>query len=187
MLGLNCCAGLSLAVVGGGLLSSFSAWASHYGHFSCCGGARALGCIDFSSGDSWLWSTGSSLWCLGLVAPWCVESSQTRDRTCVSCTGRLILYHWGAREALIFLKLCLCSLHEFQLFSIFICELPYFLGVICVICLYRPYLLFTVGFHFFVLFSPSEWVHFSGLPCISGFFQIQLTEAMPRVGALPLS
>ena len=65
-----------------------------------------------------------------------------------------ILYHWGARKALIFLKLCLFSLHEFQLFSIFICELLYFLGVICVICLYRPYLLFTVGFHFFVLFPP---------------------------------
>ena len=27
------------------------------------------------------------LWYTGLVAPWHVESSQTRDQTCVSCTG----------------------------------------------------------------------------------------------------
>ena len=32
-----------------------------------------------------------SLWCMGLVAPWHAESSQTRDRTCVPCTGRWIL------------------------------------------------------------------------------------------------
>ena len=29
-----------------------------------------------------------------------VESSQTRDRTCVSCIGRWILYNWANREAL---------------------------------------------------------------------------------------
>ena len=32
------------------------------------------------------------LWRMGLVAPR-VGSSQTRDRTCVSCIGRQILYH----------------------------------------------------------------------------------------------
>ena len=26
-------------------------------------------------------------------------SSQPRDKTCVSCTGRQILYHWATREA----------------------------------------------------------------------------------------
>ena len=35
----------------------------------------------------------------GLVAPWHVGSSWIRDGTCVSCTGRQILYHWGIREA----------------------------------------------------------------------------------------
>ena len=31
--------------------------------------------------------------CLGSVAPWHVGSSQIRDRTCVSCIGRRILYY----------------------------------------------------------------------------------------------
>lgn len=35
-------------------------------------------------------------------------------------------------------------------------------------------------------FAPSEWVHFSSLSWIPGFFQVQLTEATPRAGALPL-
>ena len=33
-----------------------------------------------------------------LAAPWHVESSQTRDRTCFPCTGRQILIHWSTRE-----------------------------------------------------------------------------------------
>ena len=33
------------------------------------------------------------LWLMGLVVPPHVGSSQTRDGTCVSCTGRSILYH----------------------------------------------------------------------------------------------
>ena len=41
------------------------------------------------------------LWPPGLVTPWPVESSQTRDGTCVPCTGRRILNHWTTREALI--------------------------------------------------------------------------------------
>ena len=32
-------------------------------------------------------------------------SSWPRDQTQVSCTGRQILYHWGTREALLYLKL----------------------------------------------------------------------------------
>ena len=39
------------------------------------------------------------LWTLGLVAPQHVVPSQIRDRTCVSCTDRWILYHWTTREA----------------------------------------------------------------------------------------
>ena len=38
----------------------------------------------------------ASLLCsCGLVAPWHVGSSWIRDRTCVSCIGRRILYHWA--------------------------------------------------------------------------------------------
>ena len=33
------------------------------------------------------------LWCMGLVAPWHAESSQSRDRTHILCTGRWILIH----------------------------------------------------------------------------------------------
>ena len=40
------------------------------------------------------------LWHTGLVAQWHVESSPIRDQTCVSCTGRGILYHLAPREAL---------------------------------------------------------------------------------------
>ena len=44
-----------------------------------------------------LWHAGSraqaqQLWHTGLVAPWHVESSQTRAQTCVSCIGRRILF-----------------------------------------------------------------------------------------------
>ena len=37
---------------------------------------------------------------MGLVAPWHVESSQTRGRTYVPCIGRQILNHWTTREVL---------------------------------------------------------------------------------------
>ena len=46
----------------------------------------------------WFWSTGS-------VAPWLVGSSQTRDQTHLSCTGRRILNHWITRGALFFIFL----------------------------------------------------------------------------------
>ena len=48
--GFCCCTGFSL-VVASRLLSSCSVWASHCGGFSC--GARALGCVGFSSCGSW--------------------------------------------------------------------------------------------------------------------------------------
>ena len=34
----------------------------------------------------------------GLSCPQHVDSSQTRDRTCVLCIGRQILNHWTTRE-----------------------------------------------------------------------------------------
>ena len=37
-------------------------------------------------------------WCMGLVAPWLVESSWTRDQTHIPCIGRWILIHCTTRE-----------------------------------------------------------------------------------------
>ena len=59
----------------------------------------------------WLQKVGATLSCMGLVAswhvaPWHVGSSWTRDRTCVSCIGRWILYHRATREALSSLYKC---------------------------------------------------------------------------------
>ena len=45
------------------------------------------------------------MWCMGLVAPWHVESSWTRDWTHASCIGRQILIHWATREVLFLLLL----------------------------------------------------------------------------------
>ena len=42
------------------------------------------------------------LWPRGLVPPWRVGSSQTRDRTCVSCMGRQALDPWTTREVMFF-------------------------------------------------------------------------------------
>ena len=42
------------------------------------------------------WSTRA------LVAPWHVESSQTKDQTNVPCIGRQILNHWTTRGSLVF-------------------------------------------------------------------------------------
>ena len=38
------------------------------------------------------------LWHTSFVALWHVESSWTRDQTCVPCIGRWILSHWSIRE-----------------------------------------------------------------------------------------
>ena len=38
------------------------------------------------------------LWCVGLVALWHVESSQTRDQTCVPCIGMWVLIHCTNRK-----------------------------------------------------------------------------------------
>ena len=75
-----------------GLFSGCSVQASHCGGFSCCT-AKALGCMGLV-----VWLVGSKaqaqyLWCMGLVALWHIQSSQTRDQTCVSYIGRQILYH----------------------------------------------------------------------------------------------
>ena len=41
--------------------------------------------------------------CMGLVVPWHVGSSQTRDWTCVPCVGRQILNHCTIRETWVWL------------------------------------------------------------------------------------
>ena len=72
---------------------------SHCGGFSCWG-AQALGAWA-SAADSWGFqahSTGSIV--VGWVASQHVGSPQARDRTCLSCTGRWILYQWANRKAL---------------------------------------------------------------------------------------
>ena len=68
-----------------GLLSSCGVWASHSCGFSCCRvwALRRMGSVVVVPG---LQNTG-------LVALWNVGSSQKRERTCVSCIGRRILYH----------------------------------------------------------------------------------------------
>ena len=43
--------------------------------------------------------------------------SQTRDRNCVSGIGRLILYHWATREALLFFLLRHCTYSLFVSFQ----------------------------------------------------------------------
>ena len=48
---------------------------------------------------------------LGSCGAWHVASSQTRDRTSVTCTGRQILSHWTTREVL---TLCFI-LYDFSL------------------------------------------------------------------------
>ena len=45
-----------------------------------------------------LWSMGSVVVADGLVAPWLVGSSWTRDQTCFPCIGSQILNDWTTRE-----------------------------------------------------------------------------------------
>ena len=68
-----------------GLLSGCGAQASHCGGFSCCG-AQALEPQASVAGEH------------GLVAPWHVESSWTRDQTPSPGTGRQILIHCTTTE-----------------------------------------------------------------------------------------
>ena len=87
--GLHCHAHAFSSCGERGLLSSCDARASHCGGFSCCG-ARHLG------------EQAQQLWLMGLAAPWHVESSWTRDRTCVSHTAGQILNHQTTRKSCIF-------------------------------------------------------------------------------------
>ena len=101
------CVGFSLVAVSGGysslqcagfslrwLLLLRSMGSRHAGFSSCGTRAKQLqlaGCRV----------QAQQLWCMGLVAPWHVGSSQTRAQTRVPCIGRQILNHCATREALI--------------------------------------------------------------------------------------
>ena len=77
-LGVHCCTQALPSCDERGLLYSCAAQAFLSSGFPCCV-ARALGCE-------------------GLIASWHMPSSQTKDQTCVPCTGRQILNHWITRE-----------------------------------------------------------------------------------------
>ena len=63
-------------------------------------------CMGFNNYSTWVlqfqlagfraWA--QQIWCTGLGAPWHVESSQTRDQTCVLCISKQIPIHWATRE-----------------------------------------------------------------------------------------
>ena len=90
MVGFCCCMQPFSSCGERGLLSSCRTRASHCSGFSCCR-AQALG------------AQAQQLCLSGLVAPWHVGSSWTRDSTCVPFIGRWILYHWTTREVPSFL------------------------------------------------------------------------------------
>ena len=89
-------------VVARGAYSSWQVQGSHCGRFSYCG-ARALG------------TQVQTPWCTGLVALRHLDSSQTRDRTCVPCISRWILIHCTTREVplLLFVRTLILSIHLF--------------------------------------------------------------------------
>ena len=64
-----------------------------HGAFSGYGGGASL------VAERGLWSSWArQLWYMSSVAPGHVESSQTRDQTCVPCTGRWVFNHWHTSE-----------------------------------------------------------------------------------------
>jgi len=84
VLGLVASCRLSLIVVSVGY-SSCSALVSH-----CSGFFFWAQVLEHESSQQ--------LWCKGSVASSHVESSRTRDQTCVPCIGKQILNHWTTRK-----------------------------------------------------------------------------------------
>ena len=98
-LGLPCCPQTFFSCWGGrgaGWLSGFHVPASHCGGCHC--ETQTLGCK-------------SSLVAYGLSCSSHVGTSQTRNQTCVLCTGRWMLNHWGTREVLFKLFIRIITLH----------------------------------------------------------------------------
>ena len=67
--------------------------ASHCGGFSCCE-VQPLS------------TQAQQFWHMGLVAPWHMESSQSRNQTCVLYIGRQIVIHCTTMEVHIYLFRC---------------------------------------------------------------------------------
>ena len=99
----GCCSlhRLSLVAVSGALSVCCVGFSLQW--LSCCG-AWALGTGAQQFLDSR--AQAQQLWHTGLVAPWHVESPQTRDQTCVSCIGRQVVNHWTTKEIPIFFSFC---------------------------------------------------------------------------------
>ena len=104
VLGLCCCARVSVVATSGGYSSLWCVGFSlQWFHLLQNTGSRRTG---FSSCGTWahqLWLAGSraqaqQLWRTGLVAQPHVGSSRTRARTHVPCIGRRILNHCATRE-----------------------------------------------------------------------------------------
>ena len=83
-----------------GLISSCNAQASHCSSFSC--GVQTLGTWAQNLRLPGSTAQAQQLRCTGWAALRHVGSSWTRNRTCVCCTGRWILYHWATKA------ICLC-------------------------------------------------------------------------------
>ena len=108
VMGLRCCMRASLVAARGakGATLCCGVQDSLCGSFSYCQ-AQALGHKGFSSCSEWaqyLWLLGSRpkaqpSWRTGWADPRYVGCSSIRDRTCVPCIGRKILYHWASRAA----------------------------------------------------------------------------------------
>ena len=67
-------------------------------------GLQLHGCSNCSTWAQQWWcmgcrAQGQQLWDTGLIAPWHVGSSQTRNQTGVPCIARQILDHWTTGEA----------------------------------------------------------------------------------------
>ena len=75
--------------------------ASHCSGSSCCGHRlTGFSSCSMSARRCGFQALAHRLRSCGTRAPWRVGSSHTRDHTCISSTGRGILYHGATREAL---------------------------------------------------------------------------------------
>ena len=107
VLGLRCC--ISLAAVSGVCLLWSRGRGPPWAQYLQLAGSGAQ---------------AQSLWRLGLVAPWHVGSSWTRDQTHVPCIGRQILNHWPPKKVLFLLffdRICLISLMMSSMHRRFTC------------------------------------------------------------------
>ena len=100
VLGLHCCSGFSLVVASGrySLVAVASLAVKHGLQVGQVSGVAAHGLCSCGS-QALEHRQAQQLWCLGLVAPRHVGSSQIRNQTHVFSIGRLVLYHGATREA----------------------------------------------------------------------------------------